>query len=340
LKRRDFITLVGCASAMWPLSARAQQAALPLKRRSHSSTTKNLTAISGNVRAGTAPCPECSRKRDASFQALISIGDDVAPLSIIAPALAWVFQPQFSGHCSQVRPCKLSKRWYSVLTVTVMPAHQGKFIAYFRVSTERQGKSGLGLDAQRKSVLDYLDGGRWELVAEFTEIESGKRSDRPELAKALAACKRQKAKLVIAKLDRLSRNLAFIATLMDSGVEFIAVDNPHANKLTVHILAAVAQHEREMISARTSAALKAAKGRGKRLGNPKLVEARKQAARARIERADRYSANVLPVIREIQESGVSSLRGIARALAARGVPTARGGSWTPVQVSDILRRAG
>src|SRR5947199_9156003 len=140
----------------------------------------------------------------------------------------------------------------------------GKFVSYLRVSTDRQGKSGLGLEAQRKAVLDYLDGGRWELVAEFTEVESGKRSDRPELVKALSACKRHKAKLVIAKLDRLSRNLAFIATLMDSGVEFIAVDNPHANKLTVHIFAAVAQHEREIISARTSAALKAAKARGMR----------------------------------------------------------------------------
>ena len=126
------------------------------------------------------------------------------------------------------------------------PAHYGKFVAYFRVSTDRQGKSGLGLEAQRKSVLDFLDGGRWSLVAEFTEVESGKRSDRPQLAKALDTCRRQKAKLVIAKLDRLSRNLAFIATLMESGVEFVAVDNPHANKLTVHILAAVAQHEREM----------------------------------------------------------------------------------------------
>jgi DNA invertase Pin-like site-specific DNA recombinase len=142
--------------------------------------------------------------------------------------------------------------------------------------------------------------------------------------------------LVIAKLDRLSRNLAF---MMDSGVEFVAVDNPHANKLTIHILAAVAQHEREIISARTSAALKAAKARGKRLGNPKLSEARRHATAARKDKADRYSANVLPVIREIQRSGVKSLRGIARALAARGIPTACGGAWTPVQVTDILRRA-
>jgi DNA invertase Pin-like site-specific DNA recombinase len=220
-----------------------------------------------------------------------------------------------------------------------MPAHYGKFVAYFRVSTDRQGKSGLGLDAQRDTVLSYMNGGRWSLVAEFTEIESGKRNDRPELEKALAACKKQKAKLVIAKLDRLSRNLAFIATLMDSGVEFIAVDNPHANKLTVHILAAVAQHEREIISARTSAALKAAKARGRRLGNPRLSEARQHAAVAKKESADRYAANVLPVIRDIQRSGIRSLRGVARALAARGIPTARGGAWTPVQVSAILQRA-
>jgi DNA invertase Pin-like site-specific DNA recombinase len=128
--------------------------------------------------------------------------------------------------------------------------------------------------------------------------------------------------------------------LMDSGVEFIAVDNPHANKLTVHILAAVAQHEREIISARTSAALTAAKARGKRLGNPRLSEARRHASVARKAIADRYCANVLPVIRDIQSSGINTLRGIARALAARGIPTARGGSWTPVQVSAILQRSG
>jgi Resolvase, N terminal domain/Recombinase len=125
---------------------------------------------------------------------------------------------------------------------------------------------------------------------------------------------------------------------MESAVEFVALDNPHANKLTVHILAAAAQHEREIISARTSAALQAAKARGKRLGNPRLSAARRRAAAANIERADQYSAIVLPVIREIQASGIKSLRGIARALAGRGVPTARGGAWTPVQVSDILRR--
>jgi DNA invertase Pin-like site-specific DNA recombinase len=148
------------------------------------------------------------------------------------------------------------------------PAKARRFVAYYRVSTDRQGKSGLGLDAQRKAVLDYLNGGSWELVAEHTEIESGKNNERPALAKAIEACRRHRATLVIARLDRLSRNAAFIAALMDSGVAFVAVDNPHANKLTVHILAAVAEHEREIISERTKAALAAAKARGKRLGNP------------------------------------------------------------------------
>jgi DNA invertase Pin-like site-specific DNA recombinase len=163
-----------------------------------------------------------------------------------------------------------------------MSPHYGKFVAYFRVSTDRQGKSGLGLDAQREAVMNYLNGGRWTLVAEFTEVESGKRDDnRPQLAAAIAACKRQKARLVIAKLDRLSRNLAFIAALMESGVEFVAVDNPHMNKLTIHILAAVAEHEREMISERTRAALQAAKARGKVLGNLPTC-ARRQSAAVRL----------------------------------------------------------
>jgi DNA invertase Pin-like site-specific DNA recombinase len=219
-----------------------------------------------------------------------------------------------------------------------MAAHRGKFVAYFRVSTDKQGKSGLGLEAQREAVLAYLNGGSWSLVQEFVEVESGKHSDRPHLTAALAACKKHHAKLVIAKLDRLSRNLAFIATLMDSGVEFVAVDNPHANKLTVHILAAVAQHEREMIAQRTRDALQAAKARGTRLGNPKLEKARQRAFRTNMEAARRFAANVLPVIHQIQASGVRSLRGVARALTARGIKTARGGEWSAVQVADILRR--
>jgi DNA invertase Pin-like site-specific DNA recombinase len=194
------------------------------------------------------------------------------------------------------------------------------------------------LEAQRHAVLQYLDGGSWSLVDEFTEVESGKRNERPELDKALAACKRQRAKLVIAKLDRLSRNLAFIATLMDSGVEFIAVDNPHANKLTVHILAAVAQHEPEMIAQRTKDALQAAKARGVLLGNPRLAAVRHRAVASLKADADRFARNIAPIIREIQSSGVASHRGIARSLNARGVATARGGQWTAVQVGSILRR--
>jgi DNA invertase Pin-like site-specific DNA recombinase len=219
-----------------------------------------------------------------------------------------------------------------------MTAHFGRFVAYYRVSTDKQGESGLGLEAQREAVMNYLNGGPWKLVAEHTEVESGKRNARPQLEKALAACRKHKAKLVIAKLDRLSRNLAFIATLMDSGVEFVATDNPHANKLTIHILAAVAEHEREAISQRTKAALAAAKARGKKLGGPRLAAARKASIKARSELADAFAANVRPIVKEIQASGVSSLRGVARALTARGVKTARGGDWTAVQVSDILRR--
>ena len=132
------------------------------------------------------------------------------------------------------------------------------FVAYYRVSTDRQGVSGLGLEAQRRAVADFA-AGRGGILAEFTEVESGRKNDRPELRAALAACQRERAILVIAKLDRLARNVAFIAGLMESGVEFVAVDMPQANRLTIHILAAVAEHEREMISQRTRAALQAAK---------------------------------------------------------------------------------
>src|SRR3954453_14161932 len=142
----------------------------------------------------------------------------------------------------------------------------GRFIAYYRVSTQAQGASGLGLEAQRAAVLAYLDGGSWHLADEFVEVESGRKDDRPELAKALAACRRLGATLVIAKLDRLARRVSFVSALMDSGVEFVAVDFPTANKLTIHILAAVAEHEREMIAKRPKDALAAAKARGRKLG--------------------------------------------------------------------------
>jgi DNA invertase Pin-like site-specific DNA recombinase len=219
------------------------------------------------------------------------------------------------------------------------PAKARKFIAYYRVSTDKQGKSGLGLEAQQKAVRDYLNGGAWELVADFVEVETGKRSDRPELQKALATSRRHKARLVIAKLDRLSRNLAFIATLMESDVEFLAVDNPHATRLTLHILAAVAEHEREMISERTKAALGAAKARGVRLGNPRPPEALERGRAVLRASAARRDGNVLPVIRELQAAGIVSHNAIANALSARGVRTARGREWSHVQVGMVLARA-
>jgi DNA invertase Pin-like site-specific DNA recombinase len=215
---------------------------------------------------------------------------------------------------------------------------QGNFVAYYRVSTDQQGKSGLGLEAQRAAVESYLNGGSWKLVGEFTEIESGKNVDRPQLAAALAACKKRKAKLVIAKLDRLSRNLAFIANLIESGTDFVAADNPHANKSMVQMMAVFAEMERDAISKRTREALAAAKARGVKLGNPRLAEAVAKANAASQEAAERFAANVVPIINQIQASGVSSLRGVARALTARGVKTARGGQWTARAVINALER--
>ena len=220
----------------------------------------------------------------------------------------------------------------------------GNFIAYYRVSTERQGASGLGLEAQREAVETYLNGGSWELVGEYTEIESGKRADRPELAQALEACRKQKAKLVIAKLDRLARNVHFISGLMESGVDFVAADMPEANKLTVHVLAAVAEHEREQISARTKAALAAAKARGKKLGwaMPERKREQRQAALKGAAQgicdANKFAANVLPIIEEIRGAGVTTLQGIADALNARGIKTARNRQWAPNTVRNVLLR--
>jgi DNA invertase Pin-like site-specific DNA recombinase len=218
-----------------------------------------------------------------------------------------------------------------------------KFVAYYRVSTPKQGVSGLGLEAQRKAVLGYLDGGRWELVAEETEIESGKRNDRPALAKALRLCRIQNATLIIAKLDRLARNVAFISNLMESGVEFTAVDFPQANRLTVHILAAVAEHEATMISARTKAALEAAKARGTVLGNPNRDIARhahkgtQASIRARQAKAGKLAADLAPEIEDIRRQGITSIAGIARALNQRGYHAPRGGAWQAVQVIRILK---
>lgn len=218
-----------------------------------------------------------------------------------------------------------------------------RFVSYLRVSTERQGASGLGLEAQRAAIAAYT-GGRGELVAEFVEVESGKRSDRPELEKALAEAKRAGAVLVIAKLDRLARNVAFIATLIERKIEIAACDMPEANRVFLHIMAAMAEHEAQAISDRTKAALAAAKARGQALGwsipgrqDEQREAARKGAAR-NAEKADTYAANVLPLIEALQGQGLS-LRGIAAELNARHVRTARGGDWHAATVRNVLARA-
>ena len=221
---------------------------------------------------------------------------------------------------------------------------RGRFISYLRVSTGKQGSSGLGLEAQRKAVDDYLNGGRWTLVAEFVEVESGtKKGKRPKLQEALRMCRLHGAKLVIAKMDRLARNVAFISNLMESGADFVAVDFPQANRLTVHILAAVAEHEAEAISIRIREALAAAKARGKKLGTPGNLRnhdlGRALGRATKTERARTHAADLKPVIDDLRASGALSLRALAHGLNARGIPAAAGGSWSAVQVKRVLERA-
>jgi DNA invertase Pin-like site-specific DNA recombinase len=219
----------------------------------------------------------------------------------------------------------------------------GKFVSYLRVSTKRQGRSGLGIEAQREAVTCFLDGGRWRLVAEFVEHESGRRGDRPELARALAACRAHRATLVVAKLDRLSRDAAFLLTLRNSGVRFVAADMPEANELTVGVLALVAEYEARAISERTKAALAAARRRGVKLGMPNLTDrARRQGAEAsaaaRSASADQRAHDLAPVVAQVQAKGVTSLRGLADALNGQGIEAPRGGTWSPMAVSRLLDR--
>jgi DNA invertase Pin-like site-specific DNA recombinase len=220
----------------------------------------------------------------------------------------------------------------------------GNFVSYLRVSTARQGISGLGLEAQREAVAGYLNGGKWKLIKEVVEVESGKRNDRPAIAEALRLCRLHRATLIIAKLDRLARNVHFISSLMESGVEFIAVDFPQANRLTVHILAAVAEHEAAMISARTVAALAAAKARGVVLGGRRgdmsrmeamAAKGTKASAAARSALAAKRNEDLLPLIEEIRAKGSRTLRGIAAELNARGITAPRAGEWSAVQVKRV-----
>jgi DNA invertase Pin-like site-specific DNA recombinase len=220
----------------------------------------------------------------------------------------------------------------------------GRFISYLRVSTAKQGASGLGIEAQRAAVETYLNGGRWTLTAEIVEIESGKKSDRPALAKALAMCRLHNAVLVVAKLDRLSRNVAFLSALMESGVEFVACDFPTANKLTLHIMASVAENEAAMISKRTKDALTAAKARGVVLGGDRGGVIAKHASKGALASAEirsaaakRRAADLAPVIQQIQADGAMSLRQIAAVLNERGILTSRGGQWSASQVLQAVR---
>jgi DNA invertase Pin-like site-specific DNA recombinase len=222
---------------------------------------------------------------------------------------------------------------------------KGKFVSYLRVSTARQGRSGLGEEAQRQAVRGYLDGGRWRLLGEYVEVESGKNDDRPQLAAALHRAKVTGATLIVAKLDRLSRNLAFLANLQKSGVHFLAADMPEANELTIHVMAALAQHERRMISERTRQALAAAKRRGVKLGNPdgaaplrRAGKVNRHAVAALKIQATERARDVLVVIEYIRGEGVKTLQGIADELNAREIRTARGGQWYPTTVRNILQR--
>lgn len=228
-----------------------------------------------------------------------------------------------------------------------MAQHNGKFVAYYRVSTGRQGKSGLGLEAQREAVKAYLNGGEWSIVAEFTEIESGKRSDRPALEQALAAARLHRAAVVVSKVDRLTRSVGFLSRLLDAGVDVRFADLPEIEGCTgrfmLQQMVAVAELEAGMISKRTKDALAAAKKRGTVLGGfrgvvpgRKMQEASRKALQARV---DARAADIGPTIKALQAAGATSLRAIAAGLNDQGIPTARGtGEWSAVQVQRVLER--
>ena|SRR5208283_2780652 len=222
-----------------------------------------------------------------------------------------------------------------------------KLIGYYRVSTKKQGASGLGLEGQQAAVEAYAKQTGAKIVRAYTEVESGKNSERPELGKALADARRSKATLCVAKLDRLSRNVAFTSAVMDSGTDFVACDNPVANRLTLHILAAMAEHEAKEISKRTKAALAAYKARGGKLGGQRpecrtlTPEARKRGAlesgKVVHENALKAYADLLPMMTELRSSG-ATLQAIAAELNAQGHTTRRGKPWNYVQVGRVLER--
>ena len=220
---------------------------------------------------------------------------------------------------------------------------RGKFISYLRVSTDKQGRNGLGMEAQRQAVENYLNGGSWELLEEYVEVESGKRDDRPQLQKALHHAKVTGAMLIIAKLDRLSRDAHFLLGLQKAGVRFVAADMPEANETMVGFMAIMAQHEREMISRRTKEALAAAKARGVKLGNPngaRCLRGLGNAAAVAVvkENTAKRTEDLRPVLEDIQTAGITSVRGLARELNRRGILTPRGGRWHPTSAARLMAR--
>jgi DNA invertase Pin-like site-specific DNA recombinase len=217
-------------------------------------------------------------------------------------------------------------------------------VGYVRVSTSMQGRSGLGIEAQREALSRFAEAEGYELVSLLVEVETGKGSDaldrRPQLAEALAQARRRHCPVAVAKLDRLSRDVHFISGLMAHRVPFLVVElGSDVDPFILHLFAALAEKERAMIASRTKAALAAAKARGVTLGGPKLEEAREIAVATIKSLADRHAANVLPVIRDVQRSGATTLRDVAAALNARGISTARGGRWYAMTVRNVLARA-
>jgi len=214
-----------------------------------------------------------------------------------------------------------------------------RFVSYYRVSTDKQGMQGNGMEAQKQAVQRYLASLDCELVGSFEEVESGAINKRPQLTAAIQLAKTKKAILCIAKLDRLSRNAAFLLQLQDSGVDFVACDMPNADKLSVGIIALLAQRERELISQRTKAGLAVAKQRGAKLGNPNAADAWELAQRAIQERKTQFAKAAVKIIREIQSTGVESLNRIAECMNKRGEKTPRGGNWTATAVKRVIASA-
>lgn len=224
-----------------------------------------------------------------------------------------------------------------------MAPHNGKFVAYYRVSTDRQGASGLGLEAQRDAIHRYLNGGRWSVIGEFTEIESGTRkrlAKRPMLEDAIKLCKKEKATLIVAKLDRLARDVQFISELLNSQIRFICADAPEADRTFLQMMSVFAEYEGRRIGERTKAALQQLKKQGKKLGSPKPEVGSKAGTAVLVAQADAYAERVGPVVRDIiRKTGANTLRDIANKLQEKGVLTPRGNAeWRPSQVSNLLKR--